>query len=108
MQHKDLANGKWQKLSIIEQLANIGSEVERAINWRAKNNEEYSRLALNRAFELIDLTLGCKLTKSRFREIARTREVLVDYFLGDNCYNSSVQLWKKYFLAFGYATRNRY
>ncbi len=35
-QHKDLAAGRWSQLSLIEQMANIGSEVERALNWRIK------------------------------------------------------------------------
>jgi len=29
--HKELADGKWQLLSFAEQMANIGSEVERTI-----------------------------------------------------------------------------
>ena len=37
-QHKELSQGKWQKMSLIEQMANIGSEVERAINWKNKND----------------------------------------------------------------------
>ena len=40
-QHKDLAEGRWANLSFFEQMANVGSEVERAISWRKKNNEEY-------------------------------------------------------------------
>ena len=35
-QHKNLAKGKWFKLSFFEQMAHIGSEVERAILWRKK------------------------------------------------------------------------
>ena len=30
-QHKELAAGRWKKLSFCEQMANIGSEVERAL-----------------------------------------------------------------------------
>ena len=32
-------SNRWQKLSFFEQMANIGSEVERAINWRGKDND---------------------------------------------------------------------
>ena len=39
-QHKNLASGHWHELSLIEQMANIGSEVERAIKWRNKGKEE--------------------------------------------------------------------
>lgn len=57
-QHKELSRGKWKKLSLIEQMANIGSEVERAISWKNKNSKEYSAMAFERALELIDLTLS--------------------------------------------------
>lgn len=30
-QHQDLANGRWFELNFIEQMANVGSEVERAM-----------------------------------------------------------------------------
>ena len=37
-QHEGLASGGWEKLSLCEQMANIGSEVSRALNWRKKGN----------------------------------------------------------------------
>ena len=101
--HKTLTVERWQQLSLCERLANVGSEVNRAINWREKN-PRYAELALERALELLDLTL---LTvagqESRLRELARSREALVDFFLGDNQYGSSDALWRKYFDAFAYA-----
>ena len=53
-QHKDLANGRWNKLSIFEQMANVGADVGRAINWREKDKKE-SQFAFWRALELLDL-----------------------------------------------------
>lgn len=32
-QHKELAKDRWAKMSLCEQMANIGSEVSRALNW---------------------------------------------------------------------------
>ncbi len=49
VQHRGLAGGRWQTLSFVEQMSHIGSEVERALNWREKGNPEYSRKALERA-----------------------------------------------------------
>lgn len=105
-QHKTLSEGKWLSLSLIEQLANIGSEVIRAINWKRKNNKEYSILAFERALELIDLTIADKKNLHRLKEVTRTREFLVDYFAGENIYNSSDESFQKYFYAFNYAARN--
>ena len=104
-QHKELAAGRWRQLSFFEQMANIGSEVERALNWRAKNNTDYCRQALERALELIDLALGCAASFSRLKELARLQEALVDYFLGENQFMSTDVLWRKYFLCFTYAAR---
>jgi len=103
--HKSLADGRWAEFSFLEQMANIGSEVGRAINWRKKNNEEYSQKAFERALELIDLTLEGLNEYPKLKELARVREALVDYFYGDNEYNSSAEAWEKYFYYFNYAAR---
>jgi hypothetical protein len=102
-QHRELAAGRWQSLSLVEQLANVGSEVERALNWHQKNNADYSQLALDRALELLDLTITDPRQSRRLRELTRLREALLDYFLGDNQYASTDKSWRNYFYAFGYA-----
>ncbi|MDP2939473.1 MAG: hypothetical protein Q8O13_05305 [Candidatus Omnitrophota bacterium] len=104
-QHKSLAAGRWKEIPFLEQMANIGSEVERALNWRAKNNAEYSQQAFERALELIDLTLEGAKGFARLKELARLRESLVDYFLGTNEYQSSDESVRKYFLHFIFAAR---
>ena len=104
-QHKNLSQGRWFDFSLIEQLANIGSEVFRAISWKNKGNKEYSDLSFYRALELIDLTLADQKNIHRLKEISRVREVLVDYFAGDNIYKSSNESLEKYFYAFNYAAR---
>ena len=107
-QHKDLADGRWNKLSFIEQMANIGSEVERALNWQAKHNAAYSQKAYERALELVDLTLDCAMSFARLKELARVREAIVDYFSGSNQFMSTENLWRKYFSNFTYAARRNY
>lgn len=107
-QHKQLAQGNWFKLLLIEQLANVGSEVERTIKWRQKGNSDYSNKAFIRALELLNLTIADKKNKFRLKELARLYEVLVDYFAGNNQYLSSDELWQKYFYAFNYMARIKY
>lgn len=104
-QHKQLASGRWNELSLAEQMANVGSEVERTINWKKKNNAGYSQRAFERALELLDLTLSDARNKNRLREIARVREALIDYFAFGNTYHSSDGKWKNYFIAFNFAAR---
>jgi hypothetical protein len=102
-QHKELSAGRWFELTFFEQMANIGSEVERAINWQKKNNNEYSRKAIDRAIELLDLTIADMKNRSRLKELTRLREALIDFFYFDNQFSSSDESWRKYFYAFAYA-----
>ena len=108
VQHKSCAAGRWSQLSFLEQMANIGSEVERALNWQAKNNTSYCHRAAERALELIDLTLERLNGRTRLKEVARAREAIVDYFFGTNQHMSTEASWRKYFLYFAYAARKNY
>ena len=107
-QHKDLAAGRWKEMPFTEQMANIGSEVERALKWRAKDNALYCQQAFERALELIDLTLVNGRSFAYLKEIARMREAVVDYFAGQNEFKSSDDLWRRYFLPFTYAARRNH
>jgi hypothetical protein len=100
--HKDLQK-RWHTFSLIEQLANVGSEVERALKWREKGNAEYSMMSFERALELLDYTTEGMKDFYRLRELKRLRETLVDYFTGENIYNSTASLFRNYFYGFNYA-----
>ena len=103
VQHRDLASGRWRNLTLIEQLANTGSEVERALNWAAKANSEYSHRAVERALELLDLTIADPRHRHRLKELTRLREVLLDYFTGENEFGSTPRIWHNYFHPYGMA-----
>jgi len=104
---KDFVN-RWKQLSFVEQMANVGSEVERALNWRAKNNSAYCQKAFERGLELLDLTLEGVAGFARLKELARVREAMVDYFLGENSFLSTESSWRRYFSSFTYAARKNY
>lgn len=104
-QHKNLAGEKWNELSFFEQMANVGSEIERTIKWKNKNNSEYSRMAFERALELLDFTVSDEKNKKRLKELLRVREILADYFVFQNEYKSTDESWQKYFYAFNWAAR---
>ena len=107
-QHKNLAQGRWSQLSFTEQMANIGSEVERALNWQAKNKPDYTQDAFERSLELIDLTLDSLKEYPRLKEVARLRETIADYFSGENRFNSTSESFKKYFSNFFYLSRRNF
>lgn len=104
--HKGLLeSGRWFQFSLVEQMANIGSDVERTIYWKKTGDLELSRKAFERALELIDFTVRDKKNKGcgRLKEILRTREALVDHFVYDNEYNTTDEEWQRYFYDFTYA-----
>lgn len=105
-QHKSLAAGRWKSLSLSNQMANIGSEISRAIKWERKKNNDQKINAVVRGLELIDLTIDDQREKllenksgksGALKELTRLREVVCDYFFGDNEYQSSAANLMKYF-----------
>jgi hypothetical protein len=105
-QHQALAAGGWSKLSLVEQLANVGSEIFRAMAWRKKRDLSYSNKAMERGLELLSLTIGDRKNIGRLKELTRLKEALIDYFMFDNVYGSSDEKWERYFYAFSFAARN--
>lgn len=103
-QHHTLAAGRWQNLSLVEQLGNVGSEVSRAIRWREKDEALYEN-AMERAFELLDLTIQDPRWRKRLKELTRVREILSDAFLGGNEYGSTLEDLDRYFFSFAFAAR---
>lgn len=103
-QHKNLAAGRWFKLSLAEQLGNIGGEVSRAARWQNKDNKLFWG-AVERALELFDLTLADPRWRGRRREIARAREVFCDAVYGGKLYKSSLTDLMRYFDQFALIAR---
>jgi hypothetical protein len=104
--HRDLAAGGWGRLSLAEQLANVGSEVGRLRRWRGRDEAVASR-AFERALELLDLTLADVRWRGRLKEIARARELLCDAAAGGHAYGTSLEALDRYFLAFAVAARSQ-
>ena len=104
--HADLATGRWYELSLVEQLANIGSEVGRALRARDRAKPERFDAALDRALELFDLSLADRRwALPQLREIARARETTVDFLFCANEYSSTAASIDRYFTGFAVATR---
>lgn len=109
VQHREAAAGRWGLFTVAEQLGHVGSEVSRALKWRSRN-ADLSRNAFFRALELMDLMLDDprhRASVTRLREIARTREVLVDFLDGPNQYHSTPEALQRYFDAYAVAARRR-
>ena len=103
--HPGLAAARWQALTLTEQLGNIGSEVGRACRAKAQGNDDRFTHALDRALELFDRSLADERWRGRRREIARAREIVCDFLVGDNEHGSTAELLDAYFLPFAVAAR---
>jgi hypothetical protein len=99
---------RWAQLALVEQLANVGSEVERAIRARNTGNESRWEHAQARALELFDLTAAdARWRGARRREILRAREEFCRLFHDRDVSPASAEGLRRYFLGFAVAARRR-
>ena len=81
--HKNLRE-RWKTYSVAFQMANIGSEVYRALKYQG---EERFQGAFERALELFDFTIESAAEKHQagaLKEVCRAREEFCDYFNGNS------------------------
>lgn len=105
--HQALAAGRWSALTLIEQLANIGSEAERTIRAAEAGDREQQEQAFSRMLELLDFTRADPRWRGRRKELCRLREILCDRFRGDNVYGTDFDWLRRHFLEYGIAARLR-
>lgn len=106
--HARAAAGGWGELTISEQLAHVGSEVERAIRaWEAGRRDRWEK-ALYRALELFDLSArDPRWRGARRREVLRAREEFCRLFFAEDPPEASAAGLRRYFLHFAVAARNQ-
>ena len=91
---------RWQKLSLIEQLANIGSEIYRVRMWQGKDKKLFENSTL-RVLDLFNLTLSDPKNKGRLKEVARVKELFLDsVYNGGKEYRTTLDDLDKYFYQF--------
>ena len=101
---------RWKSLSLIEQMANIGSEVGRSAKWLSKDKKEQAEGAYLRALDLFDLTIkygrvGQPGRREMLKELCRARECFVESF--QNSDTASLAAMDGYFGKFALAQRRR-
>ncbi len=88
--HKGIMDDdKWIRQPLSRQIGNIGAEISRLVHRKENNDTDGGFSALERALELIDLTvygLTKKSESSKMRELLRFREALCDYALDLHIY----------------------
>lgn len=104
--HVQAAAGRWAHLSLVEQMAHIGSEVERTVRAHESGREDRFESALTRALELFDLTgADHRWRGPRRREILRAREEFCRLFFDPDVPAGSGAGLRRYFLYFAVAAR---
>jgi hypothetical protein len=87
--HRNLTDEKWRALSRVTQILNITSELNRAGTW-CPDRGDYTRSSIERALELIDLSINDRAGwhGTRLHELLRFREVVAGLYAGEACEKS--------------------
>jgi len=104
--HVQASAGRWATLTLMEQMAHVGSEVDRAVLAKEGGREHRFEQALSRALELFDLTAADpRWLGPRRREILRAREEFCRLFFDPDVTQGSGESLRAYFLHFAVAAR---
>ena len=96
---------RWSKFTLFEQMAHIGSEIERARICDDKNDAPMRQRAIVRAFDLIDVSLQDLRWRKRLKEICRLREFLADHYDQTHEYQVSLKDLEDYCNQFAFVIR---
>ncbi len=91
---------RWYQLSTQEQISNIGSEVHRAIRFKNKKDEKKALGFVNVALDFLGLSQSDPKNRNRIQEFGFCKEELIDYFIGENIYQTTDEMLIKYYDAF--------
>ncbi len=102
--HATLAAGRWQLLTLAQQLGNIGSEFARFCRARERGQTAADPAAF-RLLELLDLTIADQRWRRRLKELTRLREVFCNLWLEAGAYQVTPADLEAYFTAFALRAR---
>jgi hypothetical protein len=97
---------KWARLTVLEQMGNIGSEVGRAISAERRGDKLLRDGAIARAIDLFNATSGSLAGQKspRLREVLRARDQFLSLFFDDNF--AEADKIENYFMQFALAARS--
>ena len=81
--HKDLTFDKWIKQSKQAQIMNIGAEISRAQNWQNLKQREKVKECIERALDLLDLTVQDPRWGSKLGDLLRIREAFSSFYVNE-------------------------
>lgn len=100
---------RWAEFSLLEKMANIGSEVGRTMNARRAKSEERYWAALQRAIDLFGATVLTEKGSRRYRlkEVGRAKEEFVRIASAEPFDDEEAEKLEAYFMSFALASRMR-
>jgi len=102
MNNHKFDHADWAKLTMFEQMGNIGSEVGRALKAKQSGDETRMTAAFYRGLDLIDATAELWVKQpGRLKELLRAREQFASAVNGQ----ASGEGLEAYFMAFAFAAR---
>jgi len=82
--HKNLDENKWGKFPLSHQVLMIANEINRARNSLKLGDQKETNLCLERALELIFLSIANLKKKSQRKEFLRLKEVLAKEYVDNS------------------------
>jgi hypothetical protein len=106
MNNYQIDRAKWAKMTIFEQMGNIGSEVGRAISAKRRGDIKLQDGAIDRAIDLFDATAKhlAQQSSPRLKEVLRSRDQFLSLFFADNF--DDAPAIEDYFMQFALAARS--
>src|ERR1700685_4218505 len=97
----------WSRMSILEQMGNISSEVGRSLNAKRRHDEVGCQQAVSRAIDLFDITIAqLIMNKSpRSREVLRAKEEFLSAIYDSQPRPDDIQSLERYFMQYAIAAR---
>ena len=91
---------KWFTFPVKTQMANVGSEVLRAIKWKNKGDKQKEYSFYEKAQDFLMLTIRDPKNFACLNELKLCSAELNDFFIGNNIYGTSETVLKKYYDSF--------
>lgn len=99
---------RWFSLNYVDQMAHIGSEIERASYWEAKSDRTSRNHCLERALDLIDLTKNDSRLNGRRKELCYLRELVADQYANTSVYDVTLESIDQYCTEFALIARKAF
>jgi hypothetical protein len=82
-QHAGLSSDRWASFPFAQQVLMIGNEMNRGLYHLGLQAWDRARRSYERVLQLVDLTVGLPLARSRRRELLRWRDLVALLYLDD-------------------------